>query len=273
MVRARCIGLTSLRTEAVLLQSNASPHPVGAPAPGANGRGSVYWFDFASYRGGAPTIERVPPSCRSTRPGCEWYGLDVLVCLRFAPRRCSYNRTRHLHPVGAPAPGANGRARCIGLTRFAPRRCSYNRTRHLHPVGAPAPGANKAGSVYWFDSVRTEAVLLQLNASPPPCRSTRPGCERTGSVYWFDFASHRGGAPTIERATPPCRSICFGCERGRLGVLVCLRFAPRRCSYNRTRPPTCRSTRPGCEQTIARPTPRPAVRQTERTAPSLPRPL
>src|SRR5690606_30316001 len=106
------------------------------------------------------------------------------------------------------------------------------------PVGAPAPDANRAGSVYWFDSVRTEAVLLQLNASPPPCRSPRPGCERTGSVYWFDFASHRGGAPTIERATPPCRSI-----------------------------------RPGCEQTIARPTPRPAVRQTERTAPSLPRPL
>src|SRR5690554_8070700 len=80
------------------------------------------------------------------------------------------------------------------------------------PVGAPAPDANRAGSVYWLDSVRTEAVLLQLNASPPPCRSPRPGCERTGSVYWFDFASHRGGAPTIERATPPCRSTRPGCE-------------------------------------------------------------
>src|SRR5690554_6834300 len=133
MGQARCIGLPSLRTEAVLLQLNTSP-----------------------------------PPCRSTRPGCEQGGLGVLVCLRFAPRRCSYNRTRHLHPVGAPAPGAN----------------------------------------------------------------------RAGSVYWFAFASHRGGAPTIERATPPCRSI-----------------------------------RPGCEQTPARPTPRPAVRQTERTAPSLPRPL
>src|SRR5690554_102075 len=106
MGQARCIGLPSLRTEAVLLQSNASPHPVGAPAPGANKAGSVYWFDsvrteavllqsnapphhvgapapgankagsvywfaFASHRGGAPTIERVPPPCRSIRPGCE----------------------------------------------------------------------------------------------------------------------------------------------------------------------------------------------------------
>src|SRR5690606_36192052 len=167
MVRARCIGLTSLRTAAVLLQSNATPHPVGAPAPGANGRGSVYWFDFASHRGGAPTLERATPPCRSIRPGCEQGGLGVLVCLRFAPRRCSYNRTRH----------------------------------------------------------------------PPPCRSTRPGCERTGSVYWFAFASHRGGAPTIERAPPSRRTTRPGCERGRLGVLVCLRFAPRRCSYNRTRPP------------------------------------
>src|SRR5690606_21530909 len=69
--QARCIGLPSLRTEAVLLQSNAPPHPVGAPAPGANGAGSVFWFDFASHRGGAPTIERVPPSYSSSRPGWE----------------------------------------------------------------------------------------------------------------------------------------------------------------------------------------------------------
>src|SRR5690606_39147533 len=72
--QAQCIGSPSLRTEAVLLQSNAPPHPVGAPAPGANGAGSVFWFDFASHRGGASTIERVPP------------------------------------PVGAPAPGANKRS-------------------------------------------------------------------------------------------------------------------------------------------------------------------
>src|SRR5690606_40605441 len=94
MVRARCIGLPSLRTEAVLLQSNAPPHLVGASAPGANGAGSVFWFDFASHRGGAPTIERATPPRRSTRPGCERDGLGVLVCLRIAPRRCSYNRTR-----------------------------------------------------------------------------------------------------------------------------------------------------------------------------------
>src|SRR5690606_6491504 len=127
-----CIGLTSLRTEAVLLQLNASPPPCRSTRPGCEWAGSVFWFDFASHRGGAPTIER----------------------------------------------------------------------------------------------------------ATPPRRSTRPGCERTGSVYWFDFASHRGGAPTSERATPPCRSTRPGCEWGRLGVLVRLRFAPRRCSYNRTHHPT-----------------------------------
>src|SRR5690606_23446149 len=100
-------------------------------------------------------------------------------------RRCSYNRTRHPHPVGAPAPGANGRARCIGLT-----------------------------------SLRTEAVLLQSNAPPHPVGAPAPGANGAGSVYWFAFASHRGGAPTIERATPPCRSTRPGCERGRLGVLA-----------------------------------------------------
>src|SRR5690554_2900606 len=91
---------------------------------------------------------------------------------------------------------------------------------------------------FGLTSLRTEAVLLQSNAPPHPVGAPAPGANGAGSVFWFAFASHRGGAPTIERATPPCRS-----------------------------------TRPGCEQTIARPTPRPAVRQTERTAPSLPRPL
>src|SRR5690606_18590543 len=143
--------------------------PVGAPAPGANRAGSVYWFDFASHRGGAPTIERVPP----------------------------------------------------------------------HHVGAPAPCANGTGSVYWFDFASHRGGAPTIEHVPPHhVGAPAPGANGTGSVYWFAFASHRGGAPTIERATPPCRSI-----------------------------------RPGCEQTIARPTPRPAVRQTERTAPSLPRPL
>src|SRR5690606_25855332 len=96
--RARCIGLPSLRTEAVLLQSNASPHPVGAPAPGANGTGSVYWFDSVRTEAVLLQLNASPPSCRSTRPGCEWGRLGVLVCLRFAPRRCSYNRTHHPTP-------------------------------------------------------------------------------------------------------------------------------------------------------------------------------
>src|SRR5690554_4866430 len=204
MGRARCIGLPSLRTEAVLLQSNASP-----------------------------------PPCRSTRPGCEWGRLGVLVCLRFAPRRCSYNRTRHPHPVGAPAPGANG-AGSVFWFDFASHRGG---APTIEPVTPPCrstrPGCKWYGlGVLVLPSLRTEAVLLQSNAPPHHVGASAPGANRAGSVYWFAFASHRGGAPTIERATPPCRSI-----------------------------------RPGCEQTIARPTPRPAVRQTERTAPSLPRPL
>src|SRR5690606_10933820 len=107
MGQARCFGLTSLRTEPVLLQSTAPPHPVGAPAPGANGAGSVFWFDFASHRGGAPTIERVTP------------------------------------PVGAPAPGANGRARCIDLTSLRTEAVLLQSNAQPHHVGAPALGANK----------------------------------------------------------------------------------------------------------------------------------
>src|SRR5690606_21626453 len=126
-----------------LLPSNAPPHHVGAPAPGANGAGSVYWFAFASHRGGAPTIERTTPPRRSTRPGCEWGRLGVLVCLRFAPRRCSYNRTRHPHPVGAPAPGANGAGSVFWFAFASHRGGAPTIERVTPPVGAPAPGANK----------------------------------------------------------------------------------------------------------------------------------
>src|SRR5690554_6346326 len=81
--------------------------PVGAPAPDANRARSVYWFDSVRTEAVLLQLNASPPPCRSTRPGCEQGGLGVLVCLRFAPRRCSYNRTRHRHPVRAPAPGAN----------------------------------------------------------------------------------------------------------------------------------------------------------------------
>src|SRR5690554_5537615 len=151
--------------------------PVGAPAPGANGAGSVFWFDFASHRGGAPTIERVPPLCRSTRPGCERAG--SVYWFAFASHRGGAPTIeRATPPCRSIRPGCEqGGLGVLVCLRFAPRRCSYNRTRHPHPVGASAPGANRAGS-----------------------------------VYWFAFASHRGGAPTIERATPPCRSTRPGCE-------------------------------------------------------------
>src|SRR5690554_1127989 len=107
MGQARCFGLTSLRTEAALLPSNAPPHLVGAPAPGANRAGSVFWFAFASHRGGAPTIERVTP------------------------------------PVGAPAPGANGAGSVFWFAFASHRGGAPTIGRATPPVGAPAPGANK----------------------------------------------------------------------------------------------------------------------------------
>src|SRR5690606_36127639 len=95
---------------AVLLQQNQThPRTVGAPAPGAN------TCPPHSHRGGAPTTKPNPtPNRRSTRPGCE------CVPDPFAPRRCSYNKTKpNPDPYDHP-PRLRTRAR-----RFAPRRCSY----------------------------------------------------------------------------------------------------------------------------------------------------
>src|SRR5690606_7859755 len=134
--------------------------------PGCEWAGSVYWFDSVRTEAVLLQSNASPPPCRSTRPGCEWGRLGVLVCLRFAPRRCSYNRTRH-----------------------------------PHPAGAPAPGANKAGSVYWFAFASHRGGAPTIERATPPVGAPAPGANGTGSVYWFAFASHRGGAPTIERAT------------------------------------------------------------------------
>src|SRR5690606_39767705 len=117
--------------------------PVGTPAPDANRAGSVYWFDSVRTEAVLLQLNASPPPCRSTRPGCEWYGLGVLVCLRFAPRRCSYNRTRHPHPVGAPAPGANGAGSVFWFAFASHRGGAPTIERVTPPVGASAPGANK----------------------------------------------------------------------------------------------------------------------------------
>src|SRR5690606_7993200 len=68
---------------------------------------------------------------------------------RFAPRRCSYNKTKTCpEPAGAPAPGAHGA--CPGRY-VVPASCALRAEAVLlqqkpktarEPVGAPAPGAN-----------------------------------------------------------------------------------------------------------------------------------
>src|SRR5690606_37334857 len=146
-----------------------------------------------------------------------------------------------LHPYEHPPRVRTGGPGGAAWFRFRTGAVPLQRNWHPPPtVGAPATGANGAGPALWFDSAFAPgAVFLHRNRdTPPTVGAPAPGANGTGTVYWLAFASHRGGAPTIERATPPCRS-----------------------------------TRPGCEQTIARPAPRPAVRQTERTASSPPSPL
>src|SRR5690606_24809257 len=115
------------------------------------------------------------PTRRSTRPGCEGGGCTGrrFVSARFAPGRCSYNRTTtHPRPVGAPAPGAKGG--CMGR-------------------GLCSPGSHRGG-----------APTTKPNPTPTR-RRTRPGCE--GGLEW-DVVCARpvrtvGGAPTTEPNPPP----------------------------------------------------------------------
>src|SRR5690606_24568804 len=82
---------------------------------------------------------------------------DANLCplrARFAPRRCSYNKTKTCpEPVGAPARGANGGlpGRKYVPASFAVRTGAVRRSGGAptakskpapEPVGAPAPGAN-----------------------------------------------------------------------------------------------------------------------------------
>src|SRR5690606_37268236 len=73
--------------------------------------------------------------------------LDVIGMLSQDPPHITYSPEMDRH-VGAPARVRMGPARganpCPPRSRFAPRRCSYNKTKPAGPVGAPAPGANGA---------------------------------------------------------------------------------------------------------------------------------
>src|SRR5690554_1879106 len=116
---------------------------------------------------------------------------------RFAPRRCSYNktkpcqRTRRSTRPGCEWGPARGADRCPLRARFAPGAVLLQQKPNpaSEPVGAPAPGANGGlpGRKYVPASfaVRTGAVrrsgdaptAKNQNVPPRTRRSTRPGCE------------------------------------------------------------------------------------------------
>src|SRR5690606_37150310 len=182
------------------------------------------WGWRFSHRGGAPTADpdllvRPVPS-RSTRPGCEW--------------GCRFS-----HRDGAPTAGPD-----ILVSSVL--------------AGAPAPGANGCGGSHRDGAPTADPDIL---VRPVLSRSTRPGCE------WGWRFSHRGGAPTagpdilvssVLAGAPapgangaggfrteavllqqvPISSLALSLQehppRVRMGLAV---FAPRRCSYSRSRYP------------------------------------
>src|SRR5690554_4622876 len=109
---------SAVRTEAVLLQQkpNHSAEPVGAPAPGANGacpgaNTCPLRSRFAPRRCSYNKTKPCQRTRRSTRPGCEWGLPGVLICAGSGSHRGGAPTTKPktaCEPVGAPAPGANG---------------------------------------------------------------------------------------------------------------------------------------------------------------------
>src|SRR5690554_6256687 len=107
---------------------------------------------------------------------------------------------------------ARGATLCPLRSRFAPRRCSYNKTKPApEPVGAPAPGANGClpGRKYVPASfaVRTGggAPTEKNQNLPRPRRSTRPGCEGglLGALICACSGSHRGRCSYNKTKTYP----------------------------------------------------------------------
>src|SRR5690606_23395739 len=123
----------------------------------------------------------------------------------------------------APGPGANG---CGGSHRGGAPTAGPDILVSSVLVGAPAPGANGAGGF------RTEAVLLQQvpisSLGLSPVGAPAPGANGAGGF--------RTEAVLLQQV--PISSLALSLQepppRVRMGLAV---FAPRRCSYSRSRSP------------------------------------
>src|SRR5690554_245794 len=140
---------------------------------------------------------------------------------RFAPRRCSYNKTKTCpEPVGAPAPGAN---ECLSKTQI---RARFVRGSHRGgaPTTKPKPPANRRSTrpgCEWGPArdanlcpLRSRfapgAVLLQQKTKtcpPEPVGAPAPGANGglPGALICARRVrgSHRGGAPTAKNQNRP----------------------------------------------------------------------
>src|SRR5690554_5544927 len=166
-----------------------------------------------------------PANRRSTRPGCKWGpARDANLCplrARFAPGRCSYNKTKPCQRTcRSTRPGCEwGLPKTQICARFV---------RGSHRGGAP--------------TTKTKSFRRT-------CRSTRPGCEwglpKTLICARRVRGSHRGG-PAIRRCSysknqnrlRTRRSTRPVCEWGPARAQIRARFVRGshrgRCSYNKT---------------------------------------
>src|SRR5690554_1326749 len=186
--------------------------------------------------------------------------LDVIGMLSQDPPHITYSPDMDRH-VGAPAPGANEclpktQIRARFGSRFAPRRCSYNKTKPCQRTcRSTRPGCEwglpktQICARFVRGSHRGGAPTTKTKSFRRTCRSTRPGCEwglpKTLICARRVRGSHRGG-PAIRRCSysknqnrlRTRRSTRPVCEWGPARAQIRARFVRGshrgRCSYNKT---------------------------------------
>src|SRR5690554_4694958 len=116
----------------------------------------------------------------------------------------------------------------MGLAVFAPRRCSYSRSRYPRQL---CPCRSTRPRVRMDVAVRTEAVLLQQ----VPISSLALSLQEHPPRVRMDVAVH---TEAVLLQQVPISSLALSLQehppRVRMGLAV---FAPRRCSYSRSRYP------------------------------------